>query len=226
MFGAPMRLTTRSGLELLMRPMLESDAEPMARGVSRRTVTKYMARTGSMSVEAERAWIESVRDDQKSRAWCIAVLDADHGEDGRPIGNTNVLQKPGGHWTTGSVIFEPEFWGQGIVSATHKARLYYMMRIETVPVLHSQVLFPNVGSWRALENCGYARTGVRTCEKVIDGEMCHMYLLQATDPDDFAWNNVWRNSLSQLGPDVERRAMAARDRAAAALDWAEKNIQF
>jgi len=219
-FGFRMELTTSAGLDLVMRPYLPEEVKDIWGSMSQYDVCKYISLDYVQSVTQVETWLEGVSNDSHSRLWSICVRD---GEKETPIGTTNYnITDP----TTrpeiagsGIVIYNPKYWGQGIASATHRARGWYAFRIDGLLAVESGVIHGNIGSLKSLEAVGYMRTGTRYHFTKVDGLWRDHDNLLLVNPA--RWDEFWASSTNQP-EDAER----ARLRTYSALEWAEGNISL
>jgi RimJ/RimL family protein N-acetyltransferase len=186
MFGYRMQVQA-SGTSVEMRPLVPADAPAMTPGLQSYEICRYLDSLRSGQTEAdELAFIERARTDPDVHVWGIAVA-------GVVIGCTS-LEVHGNRGTSGIVIYDHAWWGQGIASATHAARTLYACDVLDLMAIDSFVVQGNTGSRRALEKVGYAHTGVQYHFKVVRGRVCHADRFTLVNPSDRAWGWFWGES--------------------------------
>ncbi len=188
-------------------------------GMQQLSVNRYMARRNAPVLEDEHEWFEHVRAQKDSLTWGIWDV-----TDGRKLIGTTGLHNIGGthirEATSGSMIFRQEYWGQGIATAIHKARTRYAFEQLGLHRVKSQALQRNVGSRKALERSGYCLVYVERNFLFVDGQLQHADNLECLNPDPAFWRTWWGSDRPS------KRALEARTRTVAALEWAAQNVKL
>ena len=231
-FGPIMRFAVERDDEALTIELAPLTKEAMAEfidakhggGMQRFTVGRYMGRGGAPVLEDEHEWYERVRQEKDSLIWGIWVIT----DEGRLlIGNSAIVDiGQEGHSgfirqaTTGSMIFNKEYWGKGIASAAHKARTWFAFQHLGLHRLKSAVIQANGGSRKALERSGYQLVYTERNEQYSGGQLEHMDCLECLNPLDLFWSQWWH------GDRPSRATQAARRRTKEAMAWAEQFVEL
>ncbi len=154
-FGPMMKLTTDRGLSVELAPFARDNLAVFVEGFARGTVTQYLSAHRAQTIETEQVWYDEMIKDKTKLVWGIWAADGDKRQ---LIGNTALTEitKEHVHYaTSGIVIADKKYWGQGIASACHRARTWYAFENLGLHRIKSAVIHGNAASWRALEKCGY-----------------------------------------------------------------------
>lgn len=185
-------------------------------GLQTHTVTQYLHRFAPV-LEDEHEWYDRVRQQKDSVLWGIWDI-----TDGRKlIGSTSLHSIEGEHFrqaTSGSLIFDPSYWGKGIARAAHKARTWYGFTQLGLTRIKSGVIVGNHASRRALQGCGYTKVYIERNEKFVNGEHRDMLCLECLNPDPRFWDRWW----GKRRPTTS--SLAARDRTVESLKWAKAHV--
>lgn len=231
-FGPIMRFTVEHGDEQLkveLAPLTKESMEEFISsrsegGMQRFTVSRYMGRSGAPVLEDEYDWFERVRQEKDSLIWGIWIIT----DEGRLLIGNSALVGIGqeGHSgfirqaTTGSMIFNKEYWGKGIASAAHKARTWFAFEHLGLHRLKSAVIQANGGSRTALERSGYQLVYTERNEQYSGGQLEHMDCLECINPLALFWNQWWH------GDRPSRANHGARQRTKQAMVWAEQSVEL
>lgn len=191
-----------------------------AGGMQTHTVSRYLGSRTAPTLEDEHAWYDKVCADEHSFIWGIWAVD---GNDRTVIGTSGLHDQQDwamSIWTSGSMIFRPEYWSRGIGSRCHMARTWYAFRQLRANVIYSCALLDNTRSLNALLKCGYAQVATRRNARFVDGRYLHEAHLECVSPDPIAWREWWH------GDRVPRAFREARTRTLAALAWADEHVQL
>ena len=191
-------------------------------GMQRHTVTRYLGRRNAPVLEDEYEWFDKTRADSTSLCWGIWVVEAGK----RTLIGNSSLNGIGqqGHSgfirqaTSGSQIFRPEYWGNGIASAAHKARTWYAFRHMGLHRIMSSVIQGNDGSAKALGRSGYTYVYTERNEQFVDGRLLHLDCFECLNPDDLFWRQWWH------GDRPSATTQRARQLVSDVLEWAEANV--
>ena len=219
MLGPIMQVTVSDALTIRLAPFAREDMGAFIQngGMQSHTVLRYLSGI-VQTLESEQEWYDKMRVDKTTLVW--GIWDASN-ETPVLIGNTSLthLQDfPMRKAESGSMIFNPDYWGNGIASAIHKARTWYAFTQMGMVRIRSAVLVPNVGSRTALMRSGYFVRSVERNVNFIDGQLVHMDKLECLNPSDEAWRRWWH------GDRPNRTAVEARKVTRDALAWAEANV--
>lgn len=216
-FGSIMRIQV-NGMIIELAPLdREVMSEFIKPGVQSLSITKYML-TQAKVLEDEYEWYERTRTDKRSIVWGVWVID---GDERRLIGTSGLHDIEKEFFfqaTSGSLIFDRDYWGKGIASAIHRVRTWYAFHQLGMDRILSEVLHGNTASRRALEKTGYVVTHVQRNFKFVDGRLHHMDHLECINPNTSAWKRWWGDDRPT------KAAKEARIRARAAMEWASINV--
>lgn len=216
-FGSIMRMRVGE-LTIEMAPLNRDVMGEFIRpGVQSMNITRYML-TQAKVLEDEYEWYDKVRGDKQSIVWGIWVVDGDERKLIGSSGLHNLDKDVFFQATSGSLIFDRDYWGRGTASAIHQARTWYAFHLLGMERIASEVLHGNIASKRALEKTGYCVTHVQRNFKFAEGKLRHMDHLECINPDALVWKRWWGD---------DRPTKAARDarlRTQNAMEWASKNV--
>jgi hypothetical protein len=216
--GPIMKFTTDKGLPIELAPFAREDLPVFVEGFAHGTVTQYLSAHRAQTIETEQAWYDEIIKDKTRLAWGIWVVNSGQRQ---LIGNTALVDitKKHIHYATSAVVIaDKAFWGQGIVSACHRARTWYAFENLGLHRIKSAVIRGNIASLRALEKCGYEYVYTERNEVFTNGKLRHMDCLECLNPADWAWRQWWGDDRPP------RKSLEARKRAQAAVDWARQNV--
>ena len=216
-FGPIMRLKVGE-LDIELAPLSRDVmGEYISPGMQQYSINRYMARRNAPVLEDEYEWFEHVRTQKDSLVW--GIWDVTTGR--KLIGTTGLHGIGGDHTrqaTSGSMIFRQEYWGMGIATAIHKARTWYGFSQLGLHRMKSKALQNNIGSRKALERSGYSLVYTERNFLFVDGELQHADNLECLNPSPAFWRTWWGSDRPS------KRALEARTRTVAALEWAQQNV--
>ena len=224
-FGPIMRLKVGE-LSIELAPLTkESMGEFISQenngGMQQYEVHRYLGRNTAPVLEDEQDWFEKTRTAKDTLVWGIWVVD---GESRTLIGSTSIFGIDNGHTgfirqgTTGSMIFNREYWGKGIASAIHKARTWFAFQHLGLHRLKSAVNQSNIGSRRALERSGYTLVYTERNDVYGNGKLLHLDCLECLNPLDLFWSQWWHDDAPT------EVSLEARKVTEDIMAWAEKNV--
>ncbi len=216
MFGLPMRVPTRSGIEVTMKPVSVDEAAIFAEGFSRWPIMRTLSMRAALSVEAEQEWIRDNNSNTEKCGWGIYVDDV-------LIGNTGLEGISNRRASSGCCIFREEVWGKGIITAVHHARMWYSTQVLGLEAVDSFVFYGNEASMKALLRVGYTAYGVEFDKLIVDGRRTHAHRLLWVNPNAAQWNAFWDGPIPEQ---YAKRFAEGRQRARIAQRWASKNVTF
>jgi ribosomal-protein-alanine N-acetyltransferase len=187
-------------------------------GMQQASITKYIGRRIAPVFEDELEWFERTRGEKNSLIWGIYVVEKNTR---LLIGNTGLTDITYGHTiqaTSGSMIFRKEYWGKGIASSIHKARIWYVFYQLGFTRIVSAVIDGNVASRKALEKSGYQLVYVERNAAFIDGKLLHEDNMECLNPLEPAWQLWWG------ADEPTKAALEARNRTLKVMEWASKNV--
>lgn len=219
-FGPIMKIST-DNFELELAPFTREETLLFLGGFEKHSVTRYLSHGVAQTKETEEAWYDKSIKDDKSRVWGIWVVSA-----GKRIligvSSLNDIQtdKHIHQATSGSLIFDKQYWGKGIASACHKTRALFAFEQLGLHRIKSAVLQPNVGSRKALEKSGYTFVYTERNDTFVEGSLTHLDCLECINPASWAWQQWWG---SDRPP---QKSIEARKRTEEALAWARAHSQL
>lgn len=222
MLGPIMRVQVNDKLSVRLAPFAKEDLGAFIEdgGMQRRSTTRYMGMDFAPTIETEQEWYDKIRTSPKYMVWGIW---SESGGRKTLIGNTalsNLEESPFRQMTSGSVIFNQDYWGKGIASAIHKARTWYAFREMNLARVKSAVLLPNVASKKALQKSGYFFHSLERNEQFANGAFQHLENFECLNPSKYEWSRWW-------GDDTPTKAaLEAREVTLAALKWADENVEL
>lgn len=219
MYGFRMRAKSK-GLELLLRPYEPGEESNMLPGMQSWQVAQYLGLQAAQTLQTESEFITKLTGDPELLGWAICIVE---GATSRPIGTSTLRLGWNSHSyiaTSGIVIYDRAWWGRGVASLAHLARTHYAVNVRDLAAIRSGVAQDNVGSRRALESVGYARTGTVYHAGAIDGKICHSDDLLFVNPNKRSWDFFWGDS------EVPEVFLEARKRARRALRRADNQIEY
>jgi RimJ/RimL family protein N-acetyltransferase len=181
-------------------------------------VTLDFVSLGHSPTEAEeRTHFEATGQDHNIIDWMIAVRVEGTEE---LVGVTSLQLGKGWNYSrrlsSGILLANRTWWGQGIASTTHRLRTWYAFNTLGAYGINSSVLEGNDGSARALMGVGYIEVGRELRTWLKNGRWLDATQLNSLNPA----------AVSQLWPDgnVPDDVQAGLIKTQAALDWARETI--
>lgn len=218
--GPIMKLKTDAGLQLELAPFTREEVIGFMEGFQKESVMQYLSFHTVQTSETEQEWYDKTVKEQWSLVWGIWVVEPDGKKLVGNIALNDIQQKHTIQATNGIAITDKQYWCKGIASAAHRALVWYAFRIYGMTRIKSAVMQPNVGSWRAMEKCGYTVVYTERNEQFVRGKLVHLDCLECLNPDDWAWRLWW-------GTDrPTRKSVEARAKTLEALQWAEENVEL
>lgn len=148
-----------TGKKVILRPLnIETDLESCWRWINDSEVNRYLLSNSPISLEEERKFFEKVSQ-KNSDSVCFAVETL---EERKFIGTVGVnsirsIERIG---TTGSMIGEKEYWGQGYGTDAKMLLLNHAFNVMNLAKVNSSVTEFNGRSVGALKKQGYVQEGV------------------------------------------------------------------
>lgn len=218
-FGPTMRLTV-GDLTIELAAHTKESTERFVEGMAQASVTRYLSRRTAPTLEDEHEWFERVRNRKDCLNWGIWVVEGDRR---LLIGDTGLMDITKEHIhqaTSGSQIFDKQYWGRGIASSIHKARTWYAFQHMGLHRIMSAVIQGNIGSLKALEKSGYRLVYVERNTNFVDGQLRHQDNLAVLNPLPAFWDQWWH------GDEPDTEAVAARAVTEEVMAWAEKHVEL
>lgn len=206
---------------ILMRPFQSEEAERFLMGMQSQKVIETLGMYAGQTLEDEQDFLERLRTDKDALGWAICVLSDEH-LDGLAIGcSTLNLDRQRQMASSGSVIFDRQWWRHGIAKHAHMARTSFAFQQLGLLALESSFLQGNVASGRTLWHSGYEQTGgFKLRMKCIRGTWQPVTELLCINPTPGIWEYAWG------GMKVRDNFLAARERTNNALDWVRSNVEW
>lgn len=218
-FGPIMRFSAKDNLQVELAPLAkENMAAFVSPGMQQASVFRYLGRQTAPVLEDEQEWYDKTRTETNTLVWGIWAIE----EQGRKlIGSSSfddIEHKYIRQATSGSLIFDLNYWGKGIASSAHKARTWYGFQHMGLVRIKSAVIHGNVGSRTALERSGYFFHSLERNVEFVDGSLHHMDNLECLNPADWAWRQWWGDDHPTETAAITRKLTLNT------MDWAEKNV--
>lgn len=217
-FGPRMQFAV-GDLNILMRPFKAEDAERFLIGMQSQGVIETLGLYTGQSFEDEQEFLERTRKDENAVIWAVCLVQEEY-PDGLAIGTTSLdIKRQRQIASTGSVIFDRQWWGMGIATHCHKARTAFAFQQLGLLALESGFIQGNGGSYKALYRSGYEATGgFELRVKCIRGVWQPIVHLLCVNPIPGVWEYTWG------GMAVREEFLAARERTLEALAWANSKV--
>lgn len=198
----------------------ESLVEFINPGMQQHSITQYIGMDSAPVIENEQDWYDKTRTAKDVLVWGIWLID---GDKRTLLGNSELSHIERGHIhqaVSGSMIFRQEYWGKGIASAAHKARILYAFEQLGLHRIKSAVIQANGGSRKALERSGYNLVYVERNTVFVNGQLRHQDNLECLNPNEPFWSQWFH------GDRPTKAQRDARQRTLEALDWARQNVEL
>ena len=219
-FGPIMKVKVGE-LDIELAPLTKESMEEFVKpGLQQASITRYLSRQAAPVLEDELEWFDKVRADKTRLNWGIWVV---KGDERILIGDTALIDIQRKHIhqaTSGSLIFNTQYWRKGIASSIHKARTWYAFQHMGLHRIMSAVIQGNEGSRKALEKSGYRLVYVERNEQFVDGELRHMDNLAVLNPLPTFWDQWWH------GDEPDDEAIEARVVTEEIMAWAKDNVEL
>lgn len=152
---------------LLLRPLMEEDADSIFEWVSDERVARYMVYTTYTDIEQVREWLAFISQNTSTYNFGFERL-----SDGLLIGSGDIGQgkKPG--WWGFGYNFRYDCWGMGYATEAVKAMIDYTYENFGARKFASSHCEPNIASGNVMKKCGLHFTGYGEFQK-LDGS-CKM----------------------------------------------------
>lgn len=222
MLGPIMSVQVNNKLTVRLAPFTKEDLGAFIDngGMQLRSTTRYMAMNFAPTIETELEWYDKIRSNPDYMVWGIWTDEADGA---KLIGNTalsRLEEFPFRQMTSGSAIFNQNYWGKGIASAIHRARTWYAFSEMNLTRIKSAVALPNVASKKALLKSGYFVHSTERNTQFANGVFQHQENLECLNPSEHEWNRWW-------GIDTpSSNAIEARKVTLEAIEWAKQNVSI
>ena len=152
---------------LLLRPLMEEDADSIFEWVSDERVARYMVYTTYTDIEQVREWLAFISHNASTYNFGFERL-----SDGLLIGSGDIGQgKKPGCWGFG-YNFGYDCWGKGYATEAVKAMMDYAYKNFGARKFASSHCEPNIASGNVMKKCGLHFTGYGEFQK-LDGS-CKM----------------------------------------------------
>lgn len=213
MFGINM-LITHNNQVVRLRPFSKKDILILVEHFSSMKIHMYTKGLFAQTLENEEEWYEKNRKDEDSCIWAIQPKGYEF-----PIGVTALhhLSSRVNSCSSGIIIWDPNWWGKGIASATHLGRTLFAVDYLNRFTIKSSVRVENTASRKALERVGYSVWGTEPVSVLRGGIWLNTMHLIWLHPDRVSV--YYPKGL----PDILKDGVT---RAKAALELARSEVQF
>lgn len=149
------RLVFLSGKMVNLRPVQKSDIPHFTRWINDPKVRHYLSTTMPLTEKQEEEWFEGLGKDESKIDLIIET------KDGKPIGLMGIhkIDWRSGVGTTGALIGEKEYWGQGYGTDAKMVLLDYAFNTLGLRKICSGAMAFNKRSIRYSLHCGYKVEG-------------------------------------------------------------------
>jgi RimJ/RimL family protein N-acetyltransferase len=196
MYGYAMRITSESGLELVLRPYRDGEHVHLLAGMQSYHVLGHTSFRRAFTEAEAAAYLGRLEADQAETGWAVCVVEDGTHPLGRPIGTTS-LELHGSdprRAESGIVIYDRDWWGRGVATLAHTARTHYAFNVMGLIAITSGADQDNPGSGRALLGIGYVKTGVNYHAGIMHGQVAHADRFLLVNPHPGPWSYFWGNS--------------------------------
>lgn len=165
------------GDKINLSPVDESDIGRLCEWINNPDIRRFITVYTPKTMTEEREFV--VNSSTKNCSVLFAILTKNTGEH---IGNAELGDI---HWRNGTAMFGfmigvKKYWGKGYGTDALKTMLRYAFETLNLWKVKSNVIAPNIRSYRCHEKCGFKKAGVYRKEYVIDGVRQDVFLLEIT----------------------------------------------
>jgi RimJ/RimL family protein N-acetyltransferase len=213
MFGINMQVKHKE-IVVNLRPLTKADLPILVDHFSSMKIHLNTHGLFAQTLESEEEWYNKVRDNEDSCVWAIQPANSDS-----PIGVTslNNITSRSNSCTSGIIIWDTNWWGKGVATASHLARTMFAADYLNRFTIRSEVKVQNEASRKALERVGYTVWGTEPLS-VFKGGVWQ-------DTNHLIWLNP--EKISVLYPDkLPEMFVTGVEKAKIALDMARKEVCF
>jgi RimJ/RimL family protein N-acetyltransferase len=225
MFGPIMRVRTRTSLLIEMAPFQREILGDALGGMQSYEVIKCLGRVAGTVIENQIDYYERTRLGNDDMLWGIYACDRDNKTFIGSTGLHDINDFECGRYksaTTGIVIWDKGYWGQGVASVCHAARTMYAFDIRGCIILKSKVIRTNTGSLNAVKRVGYVVKYERITDGLERGMPRYECNLECVTPEQFGNAYRWMGSDEQYEP----KWVEGRENAQKTVEWARENVTF
>lgn len=213
MFGVNMHVKTKK-VSVTLRPGTKEDIPGLVKHFSSMQIHMYTKGLFGQTLENELEWYDRVRKDENDCLWFIEPEGSDVA-----VGVTGLhkILSRGGGCTSGIIIWDRKWWGQGVAGATHLARTLFAADYLNKYSIRSSVREDNQASRKALESVGYTVWGTEPADGYRAGKWLNTHQLKWFHPEKYQF----------YFPDgLPEKFTAGVERAKLALDTARNIVEF
>ncbi len=213
MFGVKIKVTHKD-LTVFLRAFTKEDIPVLVEHFSSMKVHMYTKGLFAQTFENELEWYEKTRKSQDDCVWAIQPEGSQF-----PVGVTGLhhINSRENSSSSGIIIWDQQWWGKGVASATHLARTLFAADFLNRWVIRSSVRVPNAASRRALERVGYSVWGTEPVCVLRAGEWLDTHHLVWLHPERVVV--MYPNGIPE-------KYISGVDRASLALATARKEVEF
>lgn len=213
MFGMNM-VIKHNGQIVRLRPITKKDIPELVKNFSSMEINQYTQMLFGATMEGEEHWYEEKRTDKDCCVWAIQPEKSKVAIGVTELGNITSRVNSS---NSGIVIWDKNWWGKGIATATHLGRTLFAADFLNRFTIRSSVRVPNIASKKALERVGYTLWGTEPLVVCRGG----VWL----DTHQFIW--IHPDRVNVFFPDVVPELYKAGiENAKVALDTARKEVSF
>lgn len=213
MYGQTMQVCHK-GLTVTLRAFSKEDIPVLVEHFSSMRIHMYTKGIYAQTLENELEWYEKNRKDPDAVTWAIVPEGTE-----QPVGVTSLhrINSFDNSCTSGIIIWDQNWWGRGVASASHIGRTYWAACEHNRYLIRSSVRVKNEASRRALERIGYTVWGTEPLTAIRRSERLSTHHLVWIHPD--RGDLLFPSGVPHLyRPGIER--------AAATLELAKTEVSF
>jgi RimJ/RimL family protein N-acetyltransferase len=173
------RVVFLRGAKTVLRPPSKADSEMFQKWINDPEVRCFLSRSTPTSLEEEEKWIEALQKDKNNMVFVIET------HEGTPIGTMSLhgINWIDGVATTGALIGEKDYWGQGYGTDAKMVLLYHVFCNLGLRKICSAALATNPRSIAYSKKVGYHKEGVLKNHTLRDGRYIDHVLLAIFKPE-------------------------------------------
>lgn len=201
-------------IDVNLRPFVKSDLPELVNHFSSMKIHLNTQGLFGQTLENEEEWYDKVRKNDDECVWGIQPADSEV-----LVGVTGLhhINSRANSCTSGIIIWDTNWWGKGVASASHLARTMFAVDYLNRFTIQSEVRVQNEASRKALERIGYTVWGTEPLSVFKGGVWLDTYHL------------IWLNpeKICVLYPDkLPEQFVDGVERAKTALEFARKEVSF
>lgn len=163
---------------IVLRPFRKSEMADFAEMFSSPRIHRFTLSARGYTQQMEEEWFDKTQNSDSDVVWAIQPEGVEH-----VVGVTGIHKIDRFHsCSTGIIICDPQFWGEGVASRAHLARTLYAATTRDRATIQSEVMSGNSASLKALKRVGYMVTGTSFSCRMVAGDFVNSHLLTWYNP--------------------------------------------